>query len=162
MKHKKVKLNVLLIGFGIFGIQAQIVVPASGGQASGGGGSASYTVGQVVYTTNNGYSNGSVSQGVQQPYEISILTALDESNGITLSVATYPNPVIDFVNIIVKNFDYINLSYQLYDIKGTLLESQKLKGNQTSIATNKLMPASYFLKISNGSKEVKIFKIIKK
>jgi hypothetical protein len=42
--------------------------PQAGGEATGSGGSVSYSVGQVVYTTNTGI-NGSVAQGVQQPYE---------------------------------------------------------------------------------------------
>ena len=76
MRNTKLKLStVLLLCFGMFGLQAQQVVTTSGGNASGSGGSVSYTVGQIVYTTNTD-SNGSVAQGVQQPYEISVVTAL--------------------------------------------------------------------------------------
>jgi len=57
MRHKRLKLNtVLLLGIGLTGLQAQTSVNATGGNASGGGGSASYSVGQVVYTTNTGTS----------------------------------------------------------------------------------------------------------
>lgn len=57
---------------GITTAYAQQASTASGGNASGSGGSASYSVGQTAYTVSNG--NGSVSQGVQQPFEISIVT----------------------------------------------------------------------------------------
>ncbi|MCB0409870.1 MAG: hypothetical protein KDD29_06595, partial [Flavobacteriales bacterium] len=50
---------------------AQENTVSSGGDALGVGGSASYSVGQVVYTTHTGV-NGSIAQGVQQPYEISV------------------------------------------------------------------------------------------
>lgn len=59
MRHKKIKLcAVLLLGLGLTRLQAQEAIPASGGNATGNGGSASYSVGQVVYTTNTG-TNGS-------------------------------------------------------------------------------------------------------
>lgn len=70
MRNKKLKLSaLLLLGLGLTGLQAQESVNATGGNASGSGGSASYSVGQVVYTTNTG-TNGTVAQGVQQPFEI--------------------------------------------------------------------------------------------
>jgi len=53
----------------MIGLQAQETIPASGGKASGSGGTASYSFGQVVYTTYTG-TNGLVAQGVQQPFEI--------------------------------------------------------------------------------------------
>ena len=84
MRHKKFTLSaVLLLGLGLTGLQAQTSVNATGGDASGSGGSVSYSVGQVVYTTNTGTS-GSVAQGVQQPYEISVVTAIEEAKGINL------------------------------------------------------------------------------
>ena len=67
------KLRTMLIGFCVFGYgiatQAQEAVSAAGGNASGSGGTASYTIGQVAYTTNSSAS-GTITQGVQQPYEI--------------------------------------------------------------------------------------------
>jgi hypothetical protein len=61
------KISVALIAFCIFrfgpAIRAQNAIPASGGNATGSGGSVSYTFGQVVYTTKSG-TGGSVAQGV--------------------------------------------------------------------------------------------------
>lgn len=71
MKNNKKTVALLLLGFGITTAQAQQATTATGGNASGSGGPVAYSVGQVVYTTNTS-SNGSVAQGVQQPYEISI------------------------------------------------------------------------------------------
>ena len=87
MRHKKLKLSaVLLLGLGLTGLQAQESVNATGGNASGSGGSASYSVGQVVYTNNTGTS-GSVAQGVQQPFEISVVTGIEEAKGINRDYA---------------------------------------------------------------------------
>ena len=162
MRHKKLKLSaVLLLGLGLTGLQAQTAVPATGSNASGSGGTVSYSVGQVVCTTNTGGSNGSVAQGVQQPFEISVVTGLEEAKGINLSVSAYPNPTTDFLNLKVGNYDNTNLSYQLFDISGKLLETKKLEGNQTNIVMSNLVPATYFVKVTDGNKEVKTFKIIK-
>jgi len=106
-------------------LPAQPTIPASGGNATGTGGTVSYTIGQVVYTTYTG-TNGTVSQGVQQPYEISIVTGIEEAIGISLEIMAYPNPATDFIILIIKNYEVKNLSYQFYDINGSLLQDSKL------------------------------------
>ena len=161
MRHKRLKSSaVLLLGLGLTGLQAQTSINATGGDASGSGGSASYSVGQVVYTTNTG-TNGTVAQGVQQPYEISVVTGIEEAKGINLSVTAYPNPTTDYLTLSIAEFEISNLSYQLYDMNGKLLQNAKITGNQTSIAMSNLVPATYFVKVLQESKVVKTFKIIK-
>jgi len=115
---------ILLLGLGLTGLQAQETIPATGGNATGSGGSASYSVGQVVYTTNTG-TNGSVAQGVQQPFEISVVTGIEQTKGINLSVSAYPNPATDFLMLKVENYDNGNLSYQLFDMNSKLLQNKK-------------------------------------
>ena len=161
MKHKRLKLSALLfLGLGLTGLQAQESVNATGGDALGSGGSASYSVGQVVYTTNTG-TNGSVAQGVQQAFEISVVTGLEEAKGINLSVSAYPNPTTDYLTLEVKDVELLNLHFQMYDMNGKLLQNEKITGNQTSIVMSNLLPATYFVKVIQGNKEVKTFKIIK-
>jgi len=161
MRHKRLKLSaVLLLGLGLTGLQAQTSVNATDGDVSGSGGSVSYSVGQVVYTTHTGTS-GSVAEGVQQPYEISVVTGLEEAKGINLSVSAYPNPTTDYLTLEVKDVELLNLHFQLYDMNGKLLQNEKITGNQTSIVMSNLLPATYFVKVIQGNKEVKTFKIIK-
>lgn len=151
---------MVLFALGWGGLHAQEVVSASGGNASGGGGSTSYSVGQMVYTTNTG-TNGSVAQGVQQPFEISVVIAIEEAQGITLQCSAYPNPTSDDLTLEVKDFDLAALTVQLYDITGKLLQNQKITARQTGITMKNLAPANYFVKVFQGKKEIKIFKIIK-
>ena len=161
MRHKRLKLSaVLLLGLGLTGLQAQTSINATGGDASGSGGSASYSVGQVVYTTNTG-TNGTVAQGVQQPFEISVVTGIEEAKGINLSVSAYPNPTTDYLTLSISEFEISNLTYQLYDISGKLLQSEKITGNQTNIVMSNLVPANYFVKVIAGNQLIKEFKIIK-
>jgi len=70
MRDKKLKLILMLLLTACFtGVSAQEAVLATGADAAGSGGKVSYSVGQIAYTSQTG-SNGSVTQGVQQPYEI--------------------------------------------------------------------------------------------
>ena len=117
MKH----LNRLLITFCLIAhvttIQAQKTIPATGGNASGAGGSASYSVGQVAYTTNTG-TNASVAQGVQQPYEISNITGIEEALGIILECSIYPNPTNGKLNIELIATEQTDIQFTLTDITG--------------------------------------------
>jgi hypothetical protein len=161
MGYKKVKLcALLLLSLSLTGLRAQEAIPAVGGNAAGGGGSVSYSVGQVVYTTVSG-TNGAVEQGVQQPYYITVVTGLARANGITLQCSAYPNPATDYVKLKIENFDTENLSYHLYDMGGKLLVNKPVEGSETSIDMRSLVIATYFLKIFQSHQEVKTFKIIK-
>jgi hypothetical protein len=127
-------LLMMFIGIKAINIHAQETVTSSGGNASGGGGSVSYTVGQVAYTSNKS-STGTVSQGVQQPYEILVVTGLEEANGINLEFSVYPNPTTDFLKLKVENYILENLIYQLYDANGSLIQNGKIMGKETVIKT---------------------------
>ena len=141
MRQKVIKLSVLLLfGFGLTAIYAQQAIPATGGNATGDGSSVSYSIGQVVFTTSIG-GNGSVAQGVQQPYEISVVTGIVEAKDISLEIEVYPNPSTDFVKLKIKNYEVENLRYQLYDINGSLIKDNKVEGNETSISMQNLLPS---------------------
>jgi len=164
MRHKRLKMcTLLLLGLGLTGLQAQENLNTSGGNATGNGGSASYSVGQVVYTTSTG-TTGSIAHGVQQAFEISVVVGLEEANSIQLSASAYPNPSTDYLTLEVlevKDFKPSTLSFQLYDMQGKLLQSQQLKDSQTRLNMSKLEPAIYFIKVRERNREVKTFKIIK-
>ncbi len=155
---------ILLLGIGLSDLKAQQTVITSGGNASGSGGSVSYSVGQIVYTTNTG-TNGSVAQGVQQPYEISIVNGIVEAQSITLQCTAYPNPVKDQLTLKVDAATMLNFQsmyYQLYDNNGKLLMIKQIAENETRIVMKNLATAIYFLKVTQSNKEIITFKIIKK
>ena len=164
MRLRRLKLtSFLLLGLGLTSLQAQESVNTSGGNAMGSGGSVSYSAGQVVYTT-NANAFGTMSQGVQQTFVISVSTGYEDVKGISLSCTVYPNPTNNFVTLKVDasaNFNIRSMSYQLYEINGKLLENKKLAGNETIIDMSKLVPATYLIKVIEEHKEIKIFKIIK-
>jgi len=151
---------VLLSGLGLTGLQAQESVNTTGGNALGSGGKVSYSIGQVVYTTNTSAASGSVAQGVQQPFEISVITAIEQAEYITLVCSVYPNPVNDFLTLKVEDYDTERLSCKLFDTNGRLLESKKVTGDETTISMANLLPGLYFLRVIDNQKEIKTFKII--
>jgi len=146
------------------GLQAQQIyssVAASGGNASGAGGSVSYSVGQTFYVTAFG-TNGSVSQGVQQPYEISVITGIDDIFGIDLNFSVYPNPTSGMLTLKVENDELNDFSYELFDISGRKIRIEKLMDRETRIDMADLNSSTYILRVIKANKEVKSFKIIKK
>jgi hypothetical protein len=162
MTDKKYKLLVTaLLAICLSSGYAQNATSASGGDVSGSGGSAAISLGQASYTTNIGTS-GSVSQGIQQPYEIFVLTGIVEATGIDLKFNAYPNPATDFIILKLENYDNPNLSFQFYDINGKVIYNKKLIGLETIISMKNHAPSTYFLKVTDNNKEVKSFKIIKK
>lgn len=152
--------SILLLSFLAFGVYAQETIPASAGEATGSGGTSSYTVGQIVYKTDVG-TNGSVSNGVQQPYEISIVSVNEVEFAVDLLV--YPNPTNEFVKLILdtERSRSVKTIYQLYDLSGKLIESKIISSNETKINMQSLKASTYFLKVEQNEKELKTFKIVK-
>jgi len=74
----------------------QEVIPVTDGNATGSQGSVSYSIGHVFYSI-HAADVGSVAEGVQQPYEISVVTGIQEAAGINLIVSAFPNPVTDYL-----------------------------------------------------------------
>lgn len=161
MLNRKIKFIAFLpILFLSSSIYAQQSISTTGGDATGSGGSMSYSIGQVAYQTHTGTS-GSVAEGVQQPYEISIVSGVKEAIGINLAVSAYPNPATDYLILKVESKELKGLSFQLYDLNGKVLKIEKITSNQTSIPVGNLVSATYFVKVLQGKKELKTFKIIK-
>ena len=159
MKQKKISLTVLLLlCMGITALQAQQSANAAGGDASGSGGTASYSVGQPVYTYASG--TGSSNQGVQQPYEF-FTTGIDEYQDISLSITVFPNPAQSIVNLSITKLPTENLTYQLYDIQGKLLLSQKISSTLSQVPVQNYAAGSYLLKVSDPEKALKTFTLIK-
>jgi len=149
---------IILVGYA-HNLQAQKNTIASGGDATGSGGTVSYSVGQTDYTQQSG-SNGNVNQGLQQPYEIFIV-GIDDNKEIILEMILYPNPTKADIQLRIGQGFVGKLTYHLFDLNGKLLVSEKIISTLTSIPTSKFSSATYFLNISDDNQTIKTFKIIK-
>jgi hypothetical protein len=154
-------LLVFILFLSLKVVMAQEAIPASGGVATGNGGTVSYTAGQVVFTTNTG-SSGSVAQGVQQPYEISVITGIDQFSNIKLTCSAFPNPTTDFLTLKIDGELHSHLIANICDINGKVIISKKIESSETTFSIGILVPSTYFLRLTNINQEIKSFKIVKR
>ncbi len=157
------KTKVILLGsgiiFGALSLNAQKGTVAAGGNATGSGGSVSFSIGQVDYITATG-TGGRITQGIQQPYEIFRVSV--ENLNIELLASVFPNPTRDGVTLRVPSGTAIaDFSYRVFDLTGKLVAEKKLDGPDTSVDMSPLANATYLLKVYNKEQDVTTFKIIK-
>jgi len=159
MKQKFKFFAMFLLCLSFTSLYAQESTNVSGGTATGKGGTVNYSIGQVAYSVQV-EDEGTVAQGVQQPYEIMVKTGIEYS-GIQLGMKAYPNPASDFLILKMDRLDQGAYSYQLYDALGQMLEYKQITGNETRIDMQNLAPAIYYVNIKSDMQTLKNFKIIK-
>ncbi len=155
MKKTVLTTSCLFLGAFVFG---QTSMNASGGSVSNATGSISYSIGQVAYQSTSNTS-GSVSQGVQQAYEISTLSL--EENKFNFTLTAFPNPTSENLNLRVGNFNQEKLNYKLMDAQGKTIEQGAIISQETTLDLQQLPTATYFVEVHNEVKKVQTFKIIK-
>ena len=159
-KYKEIILFLMII-FTVPDItNAQVAITTAGGSSSGSMGSVSYTIGQVVYSSSL-TSSGNITAGVQQPYEITMITEIKEAKDIDFFISAFPNPTFDNITLKIDNYKFEKLICNLTDINGKQLISLKIINKETSVKLTNLKPSTYFMKILDNNKEIKVFKIIK-
>ena len=121
-KTIKIILSFYLLVCGTKELYSQSNTVSAGGQATGAGGTASYSIGQLNYITKTG-GGSSISEGLQSAYEISTITGIEETN-INLSVSVYPNPSNGFLILNVEDNKLTTIIRMEEDtFKGKLLET---------------------------------------
>jgi hypothetical protein len=158
MKIKNIYFVIITLLASI-SISAQESANTAGGEASGSGGTSSYSLGQTVYTSDTA-TTGSVNQGVQQVYEISVVIGIEKAE-INLSFTAFPNPTTDILNLSIGNYTNNKLSYQLFNTQGKLITKNIVIANTASINMVGLEKSTYILKIIDDKKIIKTFQIIK-
>jgi len=135
MNRKRFISCILLLStIGLLQANAQENINSTGGKATGTNGNVSYSVGQMFCSTSSS-EKGTISEGVQHPYEIFITT------GIELST--------------------INLELKVFPNDGKILKSNKINSKTTQIEMLNLEPSTYFLRVTKQDQIIKSFKIIK-
>jgi len=157
----KIKLKSIVVALllGISSLNAQEAIITSGGNADGNGGSSSYTVGNFAYRIYSS-TNGSITEGVQQPYEISTILGGDVTK-IALSVKAFPNPTINNLTLSITGKSKQKLSYRLFNVQAQLLQTNQLVGENAIINMQYLASGVYMLNVYAENRLLKIFKIIK-
>lgn len=158
MINMKISASVVVFFLCMPFLYAQESSNASGGDATGSGGSVAYSVGQIAHSSNTG-SGGTESQGVQQTYFVSTVGSNELSLNYSLSV--FPNPTTNSLTIETSEISGKKLSYQLFNMQAQLLKSNQIVNDITTIDSEELPKGTYFLKIHDAEQEIKSFKIIK-
>ena len=155
------KITAYLFISALFGLStnlnAQNNTVSAGGDAQGSNGSVSFSIGQVVYTSANA-SNGSVNQGVQQPYDFEIITGTEHTE---IEIALYPNPTLGQVNLSIADSRSQEYSLQLFDAAGRMILNTTSLNVQNSISMESYAAGTYTLSVLKKDEHVKSFRIIR-
>lgn len=152
---------LLLFSMLVFSAFCQSAVVPVGGTASGNGGSATYTVGQIA--DQRAEAGGKfVIEGVQQPYEIQTV-GVNDYPGIQLEASLFPNPTPDLINLRISNFEIPEggLAAQLYDKNGRLIKVFEVTDLLTQMDLSVYPTATYQLRVMDGKRLLKTFQIVK-
>jgi hypothetical protein len=151
----KLKKTTIIFLFVTSSVHAQESINSSGAQLIGMEGSVSFSVGQPFYRLEAG-ALGTILQGVQQPYRLSIDPPLNDP----FQVAIYPNPTNDYIAVDSKISAKNDLTYGLFDESGKNLEQGKIQKQITLLSFQSYAMGCYYLEI--GDSELRqTFKIIK-
>ncbi len=143
-------------------LQAQQASVSSGGNGSGTGGSFAYSVGQTIYTAQSN-SAVSLSKGVQQGFDLFLITGLEDEARFGLAATVFPNPTSNYLTVEIKNYSPDTaMEIFLFDVKGQQVHRQKVVDVQTQLQMEHLSSALYVLKLIQGNKLVKVVKVMKK
>lgn len=156
----KIKLLLLVLALLFFQMSfAQQSVNASGGNVSNASGSVSYSIGQV-FSKSSASATHSIIEGVHQPFEISIL-GVDQYPSINLEMKVYPNPTASHLFLNVGGDLSKEMSYQLFDISGRMIDQQKVLQRETKIDLTARNSGVFLLIVTSGNQKLKTFKVIK-
>jgi hypothetical protein len=132
---------------------------SSGGNATGSNGNVSYSVGQIDYTVQS-TAGGNIIQGVQQPYELFEMNAINEME-LSFDLSIAPNPVSDLLIINAANLPDGEFFIELFDLNGKLIiEKAKLQESQLFNLSDVAI-GTYHLVVSNSNSIIKTYKILK-
>lgn len=156
---KKIALTSFLAIAVQFGVLAQQASLATGGDTSGAGGSVNYSIGQVLYSANSG-TTGSEWQGVQQPWEISVITTnqLAENN---YQLTVYPNPTAGIITLKTPEKPQLQTTCQLYNTEGQQITYVEIVDTETRFDFSTYKPGAYILIVKEKNLLIASFKIIK-
>lgn len=134
----------------------QSVVSSQGETYENATGSISFTVGEVVISTETNGSND-ITQGFHQTNWNFVGLEDFDSN---YEAVVYPNPTSDKLNLEVSSFE--NIRYAMYDATGRIVLASNLSDFITQINVQNLEPGSYQLQLlDDQNNQLKNFKLIK-
>lgn len=152
---------IIFIMFQFPEVPAQTAILSTGNDRISPAGQVSFSIGQVFYQQNYVEGNATIIQGVQQPYEISLLLNTAQGEDISVNYSVFPNPVIDILNLVIPPSADHTYHIKLYDNKGLLLKEQIIYNKNTAIPMAGMKSAVYFIAIYQNEKLIELIRIMK-
>ena len=151
ISKSKLLYTALLLSAGYSAANAQEVQPASGGNASGSGGSASFTIGQIFYTSATGAS-GSAGQGIQT---IAVINQILPVRFLSFRIVKYDNTsvLITWQTASEQQNDHFVVEKSLDG--RTFIELTRVKGQGTTSSTSNYKAMDYQPQTGNNYYRIK-------
>ena len=138
-------------------LAAQSAVVASGGDAVSSSGSVSFSIGQISNAQATA-STGSLSEGVQQPFEFFEVTVNEVLREIGISL--FPNPALTDVMIELPTFQE-GIVARFYSSNGSLIEEVNIFSKSTSVNVRNWAASTYYMQLSDSSGNTSTYKLVK-
>jgi hypothetical protein len=136
----------------------QQVVSSAGNFHANASGSISWTLGELAVETLTTAGN-ILTQGFQQSRLT--VTGIGDLPILDYEIVVFPNPASDHLIIRTDKEQHENLYYQLYDLSGKLIVQDRIRETGTILPVNHLRSAVYLLRIIEGNRQVRAFKVVK-
>lgn len=149
---------IYFLVFWSYQANAQQLVGSSGNSIQSEEGALSWTLGEPVSFALMG-DDYSLTQGFQQ--SSIIITEVKNPIEVVYKIKVYPNPVLSVLTIQTVEFDLSDIAFKLFDSMGRVVRNGEILASNTQVSMEHLVPSVYYLKIYNGYKELKTFKVIK-
>ncbi|MEZ4801017.1 MAG: T9SS type A sorting domain-containing protein [Flavobacteriales bacterium] len=152
-------MKLLVTILAVFSAQflfAQQSVLAAGADGTGAGGSISYSIGQIDYLSVD-LANGSIYQGVQQPYEL-FVSGVSEWSDVEVNI--FPNPTNGKFFISLDQVQGIK-SFKVFDLSGQLIKGGTVNAPLQSVDISSFSSGIYFIQIISADTVLKTVKVIK-
>ncbi len=152
-----IRWSFVLACCGSIAASAQQGTMATGGDAANANGSVSYSIGQVGYSPLT-TPQGTVNEGVQQPYEWLVMSAPIAAG---LIATLLPNPTNAGVTIQLSDPLDEPLSYTLLDAAGRTVRGARVTSAPFMVPMQDLQSATYTIVLTTEHKVVATFRVIK-
>lgn len=155
----RIGIPLLALALLVHAAHAQRATVSTGGDAVGPGGSISFSAGQPSYTAIGG-ATGSLVQGVQQPYEISVsIGVYEREEAFTLAVG--PNPATDELELAVTGPLPSLIWFNVRNSAGQTIMEQRINAPRTRIAMGGVSAGVYLVEVSGPERTFRTFRIVK-
>lgn len=109
-----------------------------------------YVVGPTFYGV---FANRKVSSVTESTMYYTVITDVSDSKSNDIKVNVFPNPSSDFIAVQIMGLNKENLSVELYDAAGNMVQRSSINAGATNtyLDTRTLYTGNYFVKISGAS-----------